>query len=331
MSQTGGQCRASSYVALIKKALIGAGYPQVPVIAMTNGEAISNDQPGFNFDLARILKPAFTALLYADAISRLYHKSIIRERQAGQALAIRDLFLERGTRHINDDPGEKLIDLLKEAVSEFNRAIYPDVHLPRIGIVGEIYLKFNRFSQLQVTDWIISQGVEVVVPSLLDFIIQIFVNQKVNQRYHIESRSLSFFKQLLLERQAGKWIGRFDRIMQGFHCYEPAAGIYHKARSAEAIINLASQFGEGWLIPGEIACYAQEGISDVVCLQPFGCTSNHVIAKGIERKIKSIYPALNLLFLDFDAGTSEVNVLNRLHFMVSTAKAQSRMAAYGHG
>ena len=331
MSQTGGQCRASSYVALIKKALISAGYPQVPVVALTQDEAISNDQPGFNFDMARILKPAFCALLYADAISRLYHRSIVRERRPGQALALRDLFLQRGTGLIDGDPGEKLIGLLKEAVSEFNQAIYPDVHLPRIGIVGEIYLKFNRFSQFQVTDWIISQGVEAVVPSLLDFIIQIFVNQKVNQRNHIEPKSLSFLKQLLLERQAGKWIGRFDRIMQGFQYYEPAAGIYHKAKSAGAIINLVSQFGEGWLIPGEIACYAQEGISDVVCLQPFGCTSNHVIAKGIERKLKRIYPGLNLLFLDFDAGTSEVNVLNRLHFMVSTAKAQPQPAAYGHG
>jgi predicted nucleotide-binding protein (sugar kinase/HSP70/actin superfamily) len=224
-----------------------------------------------------------------------------------------------------------LTGLLKEAVAEFNRAIYADVHLPRIGIVGEIYLKFNRFSQLQVTDWIISQGVEAVVPSLLDFIIQIFVNLKVNRRYHIEHGSLSFFKQLLLERQAGKWINRFDRIMEDFLYYEPAAGIYHKAKSAETIINLVSQFGEGWLIPGEIACYAQEGISDVVCLQPFGCTSNHVIAKGIERRIKRIYPGLNLLFLDFDAGTSEVNVLNRLHFMVSTAKAQALEPKYSHG
>jgi len=331
MSQTGGQCRASSYVALIKKALVSAGYPQVPVIAMTNGEAISNDQPGLDFDMARILKPAFSALLYADAISRLYHRSIVRERRPGQALALRDAYLQKGAAYIDNDPGEKLIDLLREAVAEFNRAIFPDVHLPRIGIVGEIYLKFNRFSQLQVTDWIISQGVEAVVPSLLDFIIQIFVNQKVNQRNHIEPRSLSFFKQLLLERQAGKWIRRFDRILQGFLYYEPAAGIYHKAKSAQAIINLVSQFGEGWLIPGEIACYAQEGISDVVCLQPFGCTSNHVIAKGIERRIKRIYPGLNLLFLDFDAGTSEVNVLNRLHFMVSTAKAQPLRAASGHG
>ena len=330
MSQTGGQCRASSYVALIKKALVSAGYPQVPVIAMTQGEAISNEQPGFSFDLRQVLKPAFHSLLYADAISNLYHRSVVREREPGTALALRDRYLATGVDSLDRFQPERLLELLEQAVEDFNQAIFSDIHLPRIGIVGEIYLKFNRFSQLNVTDWIIAQGVEAVVPSLLDFIVQVFVNQEVNSKNFIEKRSLSLLQQFFLERQAGRLTSRFDRIMQRFQYYTPPADIHHKARSASNIINLVSQFGEGWLIPAEIACYAQEGINDVVCLQPFGCTSNHVIAKGIERKIKRIYPALNLLFLDFDAGTSEVNVLNRLHFMVTTAKAQPITAQTQH-
>ena len=245
MTQTGGQCRASSYVALIKKALVSAGYAQVPVVAMTQGKAISNDQPGFDFDLRRVLKPAFAGLLFADAISSLYHKSIAREREAGKVLALRDHYLHTGADYIYNHPPEKLLELLQQAVADFNQAIYAGVYLPRIGIVGEIYLKFNGFSQLQVTDWIISQGVEAVVPSLLDFITQFFVNQDVNRRNYLERGGLSLLKQMLLKRQAGKWIQRFDRIMQAFHYHTTAPSIFHKARSAEEIINLVSQFGEG--------------------------------------------------------------------------------------
>lgn len=331
MTQTGGQCRASSYVALIRKALIDAGFDQVPVIALANDGDIANEQPGFTFDTRRVLKPAFAAMLYADGISKLYHRSIVREKMTGQALALRDHYLTLGRRSIGNAPPEQLLELLQQATAAFNTVVHKDLELPRIGLVGEIYLKYNQFSQQHVTDWIITQGVEVVVPSLIDFIMQFFVNLKINRRHHIERRSLSFLAEFLLERQAGQWIKRFDRAMHGFHYYEPTVGIYQKAGSAAEIINLVTQFGEGWLIPAEIACYAKEGINEVVSLQPFGCTSNHVIAKGIETRVKRVYPDMNLLFLDFDAGASEVNLLNRLHFLVSTARDRTMAKAYSAG
>jgi predicted nucleotide-binding protein (sugar kinase/HSP70/actin superfamily) len=192
--------------------------------------------------------------------------------------------------------------------------------------VGEIFLKYNPFSQMHVVDWLTSQGVEVVLPPLIDFALQYFVNVKVNRRVYLETDGPSSLRQAFLGHLARSWIARFDRVLKGFHGYEPHPSIDDKARSAAEIISLANQFGEGWLIPGEIACFAREGIWDVVCLQPFGCIANQVIAKGIEGRVRRLYPMVNLLFLDFDAGTSEVNVLNRLHFMIRGARDHQQAA-----
>lgn len=326
MSQTGGQCRATSYISLIKKALVSAGYDNVPVIAAAYGDGLNNDQPGFEFEARRIIGPALGSLLFADAISRLYYKAIVREKRPGQAREIRDHFLDIARPCAEKGDTQGLLALLKGAVAECNAVVTDPTPLPRIGIVGEIFLEYNRFCQMGVVDWMIAQGVEVCVPSLLDFVMQYFVNARVNRRGHLAHGGLSFLSRMFLERAAVKRIRRFEEVLTGFSCYEPRAGIHQKARLASQIVNLASQFGEGWLIPGEIAEYAREGVSNVVCLQPFGCIANHVIAKGIEWKVKELYPETNLLFLDFDAGASEVNVLNRLHFMIESARYQHQQA-----
>jgi activator of 2-hydroxyglutaryl-CoA dehydratase/predicted nucleotide-binding protein (sugar kinase/HSP70/actin superfamily) len=321
MSQTGGQCRATCYLPLIKRALMSAGYPEVPVVAAATSDSLNNEQPAFDFNYRRIIKPAFASLLFADAIARMYHRSVVRECSPGLSRRARDHYLKEGARHIETGDPYGLIDLLTDAVNEFNEILggTPE-HLPRIGIVGEIFLKYNTFSQMHMVDWLISQGVEVTVPSLMDFVLQYFVNRKVNRRVGLEHGRTYSISEAFLSGLARKWIGLFDQVLQGFYGYEPSPAIHEKAGSAKKIINLANQFGEGWLIPAEIAGFANEGIWDVVCLQPFGCIANHVIAKGIERKIKNLYPKVNLLFIDFDAGTSEVNILNRLHFMIRNAQ-----------
>ncbi len=111
-----------------------------------------------------------------------------------------------------------------------------------------------------------------------------------------------------------------EKIMKNYRFYRPLYTIHEEAEKASRIIDLANQFGEGWLIPAEISGFASEGINHVVCMQPFGCIANHIIAKGVEKKIRALYPSMNLLYLDFDAGTTRVNVMNRLHFLIRNAK-----------
>ncbi|MCK9274332.1 MAG: acyl-CoA dehydratase activase-related protein [Syntrophales bacterium] len=331
ISQTGGQCRASNYIALIKKALISAGYPEVSVIAAAHENDLVNDQPGFEIDVKRIIRPAFTSLLYADAIARMYYKTVVRERESGIAAKIRDHYLSAAFGCIERDDTKELFKHLKKAVSSFNGSFNTNSCLPKIGIVGEIYLKYNSFSQMNAIDWIISQNVEVTVPALTDFMMQFFVNIKVNRKNFLERQNgISRLFEAFLQFKAALWIDRFEQVLQHFRCYEPPAGIFQKAGLASKIVNLSNQFGEGWLIPGEIAGFARAGIWDIVCLQPFGCIANQVVAKGIETRIMKIYPMLNLLFLDFDAGTSEVNILNRLHFMIENARQHYRSPKRKH-
>jgi len=118
------------------------------------------------------------------------------------------------------------------------------------------------------------------------------------------------------EQYVNRFVNRNNRIMKRYCRYEPSHGIREMSLKASEILNLVNQFGEGWLIPGEIAAFAESGVNNVVSVQPFGCIANHVVSKGVEKRIRDRYPSLNLLFLDFDSGMSEVNILNRLHFMV---------------
>jgi predicted nucleotide-binding protein (sugar kinase/HSP70/actin superfamily) len=137
---------------------------------------------------------------------------------------------------------------------------------------------------------------------------------------HIKEVGLPLFLSDTIYKIVYACAKRFDKIGSKFKYYRPFSDIFHDAKLASEIINLSANFGEGWLIPAELASFAESEVYDVVSLQPFGCIANQVISKGVEKRIKKIYPQMNLLFLDFDGGTSDANVYNRLHFMVENAK-----------
>jgi len=320
LTQTGGQCRATNYVSVLKRALVAAGFTNVPVIAVGGSDNIINDQPGFKIDFRKIIRPAIAGLLYGDAIARLYYRTVVRERTVGLARTLRDHYMSAVTSCAERCDALGMVDLLRDAVRDFNDAVADTSERPRVGIVGEIFLKYNGFSHMHVVDWLISQGIEPSVPPLMDFFTQYFVNAKVNRSEHITKLNSLIIFEWLSDKYTARWIDRFESVMEDFVCYKRPATIFEKGDYASEVIKLTNQYGEAWLIAGEIAGFAHEGINDIVCLQPFGCIANHVVAKGIERKIKRLYPKTNLLFLDFDASTSEVNVLNRLHFMVGNAR-----------
>ena len=319
MSQTGGQCRASNYISLIKKALVDAGFPQVPVISLTFGEDMGNVQPGFNVPWRKIIVIAFFAVLYSDFIAKLYYPTAVREREPGLALRLKDKYLQLGCEAIEQRSSRRLTQLAEEAVTEFNAACL-ERETAKVGVVGEIFLKFHPFAQLHVVDWLMERGIEVAPPVLLDFFAQSFVNRKVNLRTKVERSSVPDFifdaVYLLIRRQLGK----FNRIGQRFRYYLPFHDIVDEAHASQEIVSLSAQFGEGWLLPAEVAEYARQGINHVISLQPFGCIANHIVARGVERRIKQVYPDMNLLSLDFDSGVSEVNITNRLLLFIDSLK-----------
>ncbi len=316
ITQTGGQCRASTYLSLIKKALISAGFEDIPVIAIGTEGKVINSQPGFEVNWLKLLPTVFAALCFADSLSAMYYSTVARETRKGASDRLLEKYLRAVQPRMLRRDVATIFRLLKRAVTEFNAVPVDTVPRPRIGIVGEIYIKYNSFGNQNVVNWLVSQGVEPVVPPLIDFFLQSFVNFDVNKRQNIRRASLSDVVIYFFEQYANRFVSRTNRIMRHYSRYEPSHDIRDMSAKAAEILNLANQFGEGWLIPGEIAAFAESGVNNVVSVQPFGCIANHVVSKGVEKRIRDRYPDMNLLFLDFDSGMSEVNILNRLHFMV---------------
>lgn len=322
ITQTGGQCRASSYLSIIKKAMISAGFDDIPIISVgTSGKTI-NPQPGFNMPWKSLLPITFVTMLYADALAKMFHAGRAREKTQGQARKILDTFLHKGQSAMRKKDIAGIYTLLKQAVNAFNAVEIKAEQVPQVGIVGEIYVKYNSFGHHYIVDWLVEQGVEPVIPPLLDFFIQDFVNLKANSRANLSTTPLT--TNLLVayfETSARRHINRTNKILAGYRFVQPFHYIKNIAAEASEVIHLANQYGEGWLIPAEIAAFAHSGVNNVISLQPFGCIANHIISKGIEKRIRDKYPQMNLLFLDFDESTSGANILNRLHFMVKNAKS----------
>jgi predicted nucleotide-binding protein (sugar kinase/HSP70/actin superfamily) len=320
ITQTGGQCRATNYIALIKKALLSAGYGDIPVVSVSIMNTI-NEQSGFNLNVKNGARSVIYAVLYGDALSKMYYATAVREKEKGIALKLKEKYLQEGVSYTEKKDAKGLCRLLKEAAEAFNDAAL-EKEVPRIGIVGEIFLKYNSFGHQYVVDWLVEQGIEPVIPSLSEFFTQYFPNAKFNEKHFLEHKKP--LKGKMLTALGETWMNniekKIDKAASAFRYYEPNGNIHLEAKKAEKIINLAAQFGEGWLIPAELASFAERNIFAAISIQPFGCIANHVVSKGIEKKVKDIYPDMNILFLDFDGGVSEVNVRNRLHFIMRQVK-----------
>ncbi len=320
ITQTGGQCRATNYIMLIKKALVAAGFEKIPVLSLALGNTLANEQPGFVVDFKKLALPALFTLLYADCLSRMYYAARPRELQRGKAKEIHNEYIEKSLPLIENRNYKGLRKLLAEAVESYKANMDCNQPLPQIGVVGEIYIKYNEFGHLNVLDWLADQGVEVVAPSIYNFFMNSFVNRHINKELHIKPVNMPLWLTDVGYKLIYHYAKEYDKICAPFPYYRPFADMFHDAELASRIINMAANFGEGWLIPAEMSALAESGVKNIISLQPFACISNHIISKGIEKKIRKFYPDLNMLFLDFDGGTSEANVFNRLHFMIENGK-----------
>jgi predicted CoA-substrate-specific enzyme activase len=317
ITQTGGQCRATNYIAQIKTGLQNAGFNDIPVIALTSGDTYQNEESEFTLEWKKIAKIAVPLVLYGDGLQQMHSAISVREKKRGASQNVFDFYIERAIDAVRANNPKTLYRLLKEAVEDFNNVPIYDRVFSKVGLIGEIFVKYNNYAQANISEWLRSKNVEVSTPPLLDFLMQFFVNSKVNVENGLDEETI-FSKTLkpLIWWYINSKVKKSEKILGKFKFYQPSESIYAKAEAASEVLSLSNQFGEGWLIPGEIAHYARKGVNKVVCLQPFGCIANHIVAKGVEKRIKEIYPNMNILYLDIDGGIAEVNLQNRLHFMI---------------
>ena len=320
ITQTGGQCRASNYISLIKKALTESGFGHVPVVSIAYAAGLKNTQPGFKVNWFKVFSIILNALLYSDCIAKFYYAAVVREKEKGAAARLKDRYLEAAQVVVEQNAPEKLLGYLSLAVRDFNEIVVPDKHVPKVGIVGEIYLKFNPFAQKNISEWLVDKQIEVVPPLLTEFFVQDFVNYEVQQKTGLNKKIVPNGLIHWLYGKIWKRIERFNQIGSGFRYFLPFHPIFEESEEASKVISLNAQFGEGWLLPGEIMSLARQGVNHVISLQPFGCIANHIVAKGIEKRIKDLYPDMHLLSLDFDSGVSDVNIMNRLLLFTDNLK-----------
>ncbi|MBE5852710.1 MAG: 2-hydroxyglutaryl-CoA dehydratase [Lachnospiraceae bacterium] len=317
MTQTGGGCRATNYVGFIRRALEKAGMPQIPVISLNLSGIETN--PGLDINLDLIIRIAY-AITFGDIFMRCVYRMRPYEKETGTTNLLHDKWKKECItfltgKHLNF---LKFRKMCKQIVNDFDKIEINDVRKPRVGIVGEILVKYAPIANNHLVNLLENEGAEAVCPDLLDFMLYCFYNQIHKAEYLGTSKKTARLCRTgihCLEVLRG---GAAKAFQASKHFYPPA-GIYQTVEAAKPIVNIGNQTGEGWFLTGEMIELIHSGINNIVCCQPFGCLPNHVVGKGVIKEIRHRHPLANIVAIDYDPGASEVNQLNRIKLMLSTA------------
>ncbi|MFR0557390.1 acyl-CoA dehydratase activase-related protein [Pseudoscardovia radai] len=328
ITQTGGMCRATNYYGLIRKALVDAGYPQIPVIALSTQGIESN--PGFQITLPLVHR-AVKALVLGDVLLKCVNRVRPYEKTRGAAnelhrkwnVVIRETIENHGhTKHGREWFGHGTYHydrLVHDIVRSFDTLPLRDIpRKPRVGVVGEILVKYHPDANNHVVDVIESQGCEAVVPGMMEFMTQNFYTTEWNKR--ILGTGGNRFGKGVLRWCVEKYEKPMNDAFAASERFEPDLPLPELIRRAQQVTSLGVQAGEGWLLTGEIIELIESGTPNVVCAQPFACLPNHVTGRGMFHEIRRQYPNANIVSIDYDPGSSEANQLNRIKLMIAAAK-----------
>ena len=326
ISQTGGGCRATNYIALIRKALKDSGHPEVPVVSLTAASGLDEDNPGFNVFKPDLIIHAIYALLYGDLIMQTLYRVRPYEAEAGSANALYERLMERAKVELVSCGQRGFLKLCQDTVDAFETLpVVDDRSKPRVGVVGEILVKFHPTANNEVVRVIEQEGCEAVVPGLVDFFL-FGMTSPMNMRGELGTK----FRKRLTHQTGIKVIEAMrepiNRMLEKSTRFEPYPDIYELAAKAKQILSLCNTMGEGWLLTAEMCDLIETGTPNIVCCSPFACLPNHVVGKSVIKRLREMHPESNIVAVDYDPGASEVNQLNRIKLMISVAKENFREA-----
>ncbi len=318
MSQTGGGCRATNYMGFIRRALEKAGMEQVPVISVNMAGLEAN--PGFKLSLNLLLRGVYAAV-FGDIFMRCVYRMRPYEKEPGSVNACHRKWAEECRRFISGPhPGfSRFFRMCRRIVEDFDRIPITDEKKPRVGIVGEILVKFAPAANNHLVELLESEGAEAVVPDLLDFMFYCFYNQIYKAEHLGTSRRAARMAHLGIRGMEWVRSAAAKALSRSVH-FQPPTDIETIASYAAPIVSIGNQTGEGWFLTGEMVELIHSGTENIVCAQPFGCLPNHVVGKGVIKELRRRYPGSNVVAIDYDPGASEVNQLNRIKLMLSTAQ-----------
>lgn len=315
ITQTGGGCRATNYIGFLRKAMVDAGYPKIPVISL-NAVGMEKN-PGFTLSLGLVNK-SLMALVYGDLLMRVLYRVRPYEKNVGSANLLYEKWVIKCKDALKGGSFRLFTDNVRKIVKDFDKLEITNEQKPKVGLVGEILVKFHPTANNSVVDIIEKEGAEAVMPDLTDFLL--YCAYDANYKYKKLSGSV---KRLIVNNAVIFGIEYYRNAMkkalkksERFH---PPSTIYELAESASQVLSLGNQTGEGWFLTAEMIELINSGAKNIICMQPFACLPNHVTGKGMIKELKRRYPEANITAVDYDPGASEVNQLNRIKLMLSVA------------
>ena len=318
MSQTGGGCRATNYIGFIRKALKDAGYPQIPVISFN---VVGMEKvPGFKLTIP-LLENMLRGVLYGDLLQKMLTKNRAYEKNKGETKALFDKWMHKCKEILNNGNSKEFKQSIYDIVDDFEKIeLDTSVVKPKVGIVGEVLIKYHPFGNNHVADILEQEGAEVVLPDFMGFI-KFMATHKVTFNSllktnpivsKISKAAISLIDILEKDSKAA-----LEKSKKG---YLPPCNIWHLEETVKNILSIGNQTGEGWFLTAEMIEYIEHGIPNIICVQPFACLPNHVVGKGVIKTIRERFPNANISPVDYDPGASESNQTNRIKLLMTVAK-----------
>lgn len=319
ITQTGGGCRASNYIFLLRKALKKAGFEFVPVISLSFG---MEHNSGFSLSIP-LIRRFVGGLVYGDQLMLLSNQTKPYEVNKGESMALVEDWSAKISKMLIDGRGytlEELDENLQKITKSFSKIELNKVPKVKVGIVGEIYVKYSKMANNGLEDFLAEQDCEVCVPGLMGFA-AFKVDNRIEDIKMFGGNSIKLkVCQMLLN-----YVKKVERLMieaAKKYGFEPPHEYAHTKELVKGVIGYGSKMGEGWLLTAEMLELAETGYENIVCTQPFGCLPNHINGKGAIRKIKEIKPNANIVTIDYDPGAPKVNQENRIKLMLAVGKEQ---------
>ena len=318
MSQTGGGCRASNYIGFIRRALERAGMGQIPVVSVNANGMETN--PGFKFTVPLITK-AMQAVVYGDVFMRVLYATRPYEIIPGSANDLHEKWKKIVIKHLSKKAPamREFSKNIKGIIKDFDELPRTGEIKPKVGVVGEILVKFSPLANNHIVELLEKEGAQCVMPDLMDFLLYCFYNTNFKAEHLGGKKSSANIANVgirLLEmlRATAK-----KALLSSRH-FDAPSEIKELAQMAREFVSIGNQTGEGWFLTGEMLELIHEGVPNIVCTQPFGCLPNHIVGKGVIKELRRHYPEANIIAVDYDPGASEVNQLNRIKLMLATAQ-----------
>ena len=318
MSQTGGGCRATNYIGFIRKALKDAGFENVPVISFNI--VGMEKMPGFKLTIP-LLERLLKTVIYGDLLQKMLTKNRAYEVHKGETQKLFDTWMEKCKKLLQKSTNKEFKQSIYDIVNDFEKIeLDTSVEKPRVGIVGEVLIKYHPFGNNFVADLLEKEGAEVILPDFMGFV-KFMATHKITFNKLLNTNKTSS----KLMKTAIKLIDLLEKdtriaLSNSKKGYLPPCDIWHLEDKVKDILSIGNQTGEGWFLTAEMIEYIEHDIPNIICVQPFACLPNHVVGKGVIKTIRDKYPYANISPVDYDPGASETNQTNRIKLLMTVAK-----------